>query len=348
MNRTCVAIVLAGTAAMVAVGTASADPPDAPPTTVEAPAAEPIINGPLTVTLVDAHYSEAASQLVVVLEISATATVAPRALDAVYVGPDGQQVEVTDYIEPETVFVGATALSVMVFPAATPGGTVMYYAYADDVRLDVTIPVTVAEAAVTTTVPAESLPGSPEATAAGGASLPTQTNPSTESTAPSTAQPLTVTTEVDTDRDGLSDTDEASCCDPNDPDTDDDGLSDGDEVHIWNTSAGFTDSDNDNLSDYEEVIDFGSNPNLEDADNDGLRDDSEQYFETDPNDPDTDGDGYNDHQEFDEQTDPNDPADHPSCCPEPTQPPTTPPAVPPPPTGVVAGLEHGDDSRIAR
>ena len=49
--------------------------------------------------------------------------------------------EATDYIEPDEVFPGATDLSVMVFPAATPGGTVMYYAYADNTRLDISIPV---------------------------------------------------------------------------------------------------------------------------------------------------------------------------------------------------------------
>ena len=165
------AVTVVGTVAVAAVGAASADRASvATPTTVEAttPAAASITNGPLTVTLVDAHYSDAASQLVVVLELTAATTLEPQAAGAVYVGPDGQQVEATDYIEPERVFVDATALSVMVFPAASPGGTVMYYALADTTRLDVSIPVMIAELAEpigTETVPEDPPPvaGQPRA-----------------------------------------------------------------------------------------------------------------------------------------------------------------------------------------
>lgn len=332
MKGALAAVTVVGTVAVAAVGAASADRAGvATPTTVEAttPAATSITNGPLTVTLVDAHYSDAASQLVVVLEITATTTLEPQAAGAVYVGPDGQQVEATDYIEPERVFVDATALSVMVFPAASPGGTVMYYALADTTRLDVSIPVMIAELAEplgTETVP-EDPP--PQPTTGLTAALPTD------------GQPVTATTDVpaaDADGDGLSDEDEAFCCDANNPDSDGDGLTDGDEMHIWNTSAGFADSDNDMLSDYDEVIEYGSNPNNRDSDGDGHIDAYEIQTETDPNDPDSDDDGDSDLREVLNQIDPNDPDincnNKPGGCFGVTTPSTTTLALPPPPTAV--------------
>jgi hypothetical protein len=112
------------------------------PTSVPPPLPAPVVAGPMTVTLVDSYYSTAASQLVVVVEMTTTETVSPRSRGAVYVGPDGQQVEASDSIEPNDVFPDATAVVVVVFPAATPGGTMMWTARAEDAgRIDITLPV---------------------------------------------------------------------------------------------------------------------------------------------------------------------------------------------------------------
>ena len=65
--------------------------------------------------------------------------------------------------------------------------------------------------------------------------------------------------DVDTDQDGLTDTEESALgTDPNNPDSDGDGLSDGEEV------------------------DLGSNPNRADTDEDGVSDGDEVLADTDP------------------------------------------------------------------
>lgn len=85
---------------------------------------------------------------------------------------------------------------------------------------------------------------------------------------------------VDTDNDGLSDTQEPNYgTDPNDPDTDDDGLLDGFEV-----ANGF------------DPLVPGDAAN--DPDGDGLDNLAEQGAGTDPNNPDTDGDGLTDSEEI--------------------------------------------------
>ncbi|CAN2042665.1 hypothetical protein GMMP15_80018 [Candidatus Magnetomoraceae bacterium gMMP-15] len=65
---------------------------------------------------------------------------------------------------------------------------------------------------------------------------------------------------VDTDNDGLSDSEEQNLgTDLNDPDSDDDGLNDGDEVNIHGTDPNNSDTDNDGYCDKEE-IDAGTDP----------------------------------------------------------------------------------------
>ena len=70
---------------------------------------------------------------------------------------------------------------------------------------------------------------------------------------------------VDTDEDGLSDTDEINIygTDPNDSDTDGDGLSDGDEVNIHGTDPNDSDTDGDGFSDGDEINIHGTDPNDE-------------------------------------------------------------------------------------
>ena len=102
---------------------------------------------------------------------------------------------------------------------------------------------------------------------------------------------------VDTDSDGLWDSNETEThnTDPLDPDSDDDGLSDGEEVLDWGTDPNSVDSDLDGLEDGDEVNVHGTNPLDEDSDDDGLTDGDEvNIYGTNPTvyDPDTDGDGF--------------------------------------------------------
>ncbi|MEH6519213.1 MAG: PKD domain-containing protein [Halioglobus sp.] len=65
---------------------------------------------------------------------------------------------------------------------------------------------------------------------------------------------ISVTSNVDTDGDGLTDTAEAELgTDPNQPDTDGDGLTDGAEVNVHGTNPLLTDTDGDGYSDSEEI-----------------------------------------------------------------------------------------------
>lgn len=82
---------------------------------------------------------------------------------------------------------------------------------------------------------------------------------------------------VDSDSDGLTDTEEANTyfTDPNDPDTDDDGLLDGTEVDMAHGTG-------------------CPNPLDPDSDDDGLSDGREVQIGTSPCNPDTDGDGLGD------------------------------------------------------
>lgn len=81
---------------------------------------------------------------------------------------------------------------------------------------------------------------------------------------------------VDTDGDGLNDTEEATLgTDPMNPDTDGDSLTDGDEVNTHGTSPTMVDSDGDFIWDGEEVNMYATDPNATDTDGDGIADRSD-------------------------------------------------------------------------
>jgi thrombospondin type 3 repeat protein len=123
---------------------------------------------------------------------------------------------------------------------------------------------------------------------------------------------------VDSDGDGLTDTDEMGVywTDPVDIDTDNDICTDGQEVLYTYTDpryADAVDSDSDALTDCEEINRFGTDPNYYDTDWDGIGDGDEvNAYYTDPLNYDTDSDGYSDSEElFYYGTDPRDPNSHP-------------------------------------
>ena len=111
--------------------------------------------------------------------------------------------------------------------------------------------------------------------------------------------------DVDTDGDGLSDTEEGLLgTDPNDADSDDDGLSDGEEVEPgadgYITDPNNPDTDGDGVWDGTEVGETtgvadpdGAGP-LEGTDMGVFVPDQDDATTTDPTQPDTDGDGLND------------------------------------------------------
>ncbi len=125
---------------------------------------------------------------------------------------------------------------------------------------------------------------------------------------------------VDSDGDGVSDSDEtAQSTDPNDPDdyldTDGDGVPDSVELADGtdpNDPGDAKDTDGDGLSDYQEGR-LGTSPLTSDSDGDGATDGDEVAAGSDPNDPasvpDADGDGVPDHVETSDGTDPNDAQD---------------------------------------
>lgn len=135
---------------------------------------------------------------------------------------------------------------------------------------------------------------------------------------------------LDTDGDGLLDTDEVNTykTDPKNRDTDGDGLIDGDEVTIHKTDPLKKDTDGDRLIDGDEVLKYKTDPLKKDTDGDGcidgdevldmktnpLRTDSDgddltdcdevNKYRTNPLVPDTDGDSVNDGLEVKNGTDP--------------------------------------------
>ncbi len=114
---------------------------------------------------------------------------------------------------------------------------------------------------------------------------------------------------VDTDGDGLSDTDEINVygTDPNAADSDQDGLSDGDEINNYGTDPNAVDTDSDGINDGDEINIYGTNPNTDDTDQDGIIDSEEiNTYGTNPNSADTDQDGLTDFDEINTYgTDPN-------------------------------------------
>jgi len=145
---------------------------------------------------------------------------------------------------------------------------------------------------------------------------PTRTPTATPTQTP-TATPTQTPQPVDTDGDGLSDSQESTLgTDPTDPDTDDDGLDDGREVSLG-TDPLAADTDNDRLNDSDELS-VGMDPLNDDSDagvtaadesGNEVIDGAETLgsrlpvtrafaFETDPRLSDTDGDGLDDRYEL--------------------------------------------------
>ena len=97
-------------------------------------------------------------------------------------------------------------------------------------------------------------------------------------------------------------------------DTDGDGLADSDEA-LAGTDPEKADTDGDRLSDFEEVSKYGTDPLNVDSDFDLLYDDEITVFGTDPTQADTDGDGCWDYGENNVAgRDPNDPSDAGAEC----------------------------------
>jgi hypothetical protein len=121
----------------------------------------------------------------------------------------------------------------------------------------------------------------------------TTTTPSTTTVTATTTTATTTAGPVDSDGDGLSDTEEnEKGTDPDDPDSDGDGLDDGYEVaQGWDPKSEH--SDGDGLTDGQEDI-LGTDPGDKDTDGDGIDDDVEANGPTDPTKKDTDGDGVDD------------------------------------------------------
>ena len=96
--------------------------------------------------------------------------------------------------------------------------------------------------------------------------------------------------DIDSDRDGLYDRDEALLgTDPYNPDTDGDGLSDGDEHLRYGTDPLNPDTDNDGLKDGAEILTYGTDPLNPDTDGGGVSDGHEvMEDDTDPLNPDDD------------------------------------------------------------
>ncbi|MBO5017149.1 MAG: DUF4474 domain-containing protein [Bacteroidaceae bacterium] len=103
---------------------------------------------------------------------------------------------------------------------------------------------------------------------------------------------LTSPTKVDSDNNGISDSDE---------DFDLDNLTNGEE-YLAGTDPRCKDTDRDTLNDYNEYVIYFTNPLKPDTDFDGLSDPDEVALGTNPNLPDTDGDGTPDNQERFAQT----------------------------------------------
>jgi Bacterial TSP3 repeat len=109
-----------------------------------------------------------------------------------------------------------------------------------------------------------------------------------------------VTSGVDTDGDGLSDSEETRLygTDVTNPDSDGDGLLDGEEVNTYFSNPLDSDTDNDGYDDYYEVVTSSTDPANPDTDGDGLDDYAEpNTYSTDPLVPDSDGDDLNDGEE---------------------------------------------------
>jgi hypothetical protein len=102
-----------------------------------------------------------------------------------------------------------------------------------------------------------------------------------DSTTPSPT--VTAVEEVDSDGDGLTDELETALgTDPLLVDSDADGVSDSDEIDFYGTDALDPDTDGDELDDAEELLTYGTNPLLGDTDGDDVSDGEEVVAGSDP------------------------------------------------------------------
>ncbi len=102
-----------------------------------------------------------------------------------------------------------------------------------------------------------------------------------DSTAPSPT--VTAADEVDSDGDALADELETALgTDPLLVDSDGDGVSDTDEIDFYGTDALDPDTDGDELDDAEELLTYGTNPLLDDTDGDEVSDSDEAVAGSDP------------------------------------------------------------------
>ncbi len=115
----------------------------------------------------------------------------------------------------------------------------------------------------------------------------------------------------DSDGDGLNDGEEVKGgTDPNETDTDGDGLGDGAELFVYPTNPTKWDSDSDGLPDHIEINVLLTKPNVDDSDADGLTDGDEVFvYRTDPVKEDSDADGLTDGYEVANGSDPTGPND---------------------------------------
>lgn len=91
---------------------------------------------------------------------------------------------------------------------------------------------------------------------------------------------------VDSDGDGLYDSEELTIyfSDPTDADSDDDGLNDGEEVQVHGTDPTLADTDADGLNDRDEIVVHLTDPKQADSDADGFSDFTEINAGSDPRD----------------------------------------------------------------
>lgn len=169
------------------------------------------------------------------------------------------------------LFLGVTLVIVLVFV----GGGYLFLTLANKKAAEVAATPTAPAAPSVPTTPAEPPPNPDQPVVPAYGNVPTTPSSTVGATSTVvTAETRTTSTPVvappniplptlgtlDSDHDGLTDTEEASAgTDIHNPDTDSDGLSDGDEVHIWKTDPLAKDTDGDGFTDGQEVKN-GYNP----------------------------------------------------------------------------------------
>ncbi len=143
-----------------------------------------------------------------------------------------------------------------------------------------------------TPAPATPAPATPTPTEVPATPVPATPAPAT----PAPATPAATPQDIDSDGDGLVNSEEIGMgTNPDVPDTDSDGVNDGDEVDLG-TDPLTADTDDDGVSDGDELL-LGTDPLNLDTDGDQLYDGGERIYGTDPLNADTDGDGISDGNE---------------------------------------------------